>query len=303
MAELVSSNTQTLCRALVTCLGPEEIFREKGWCARQTVGRVVPTRLQKTSPSSDVPGTQQRQPRRDLTQSHDTERHSSLVRGCGEAHAQTTHGTRNTECCFLEFMEGLDDLDVKGMGVEGVTRNGDASTSTPVCTSATGMARMEHMMHPATQTSATDKSTVPAERWLSSLPASETCGATHGGGSQGGSVVAERTFARCSGPSADGALPEERVTAMEHQVGSFWRHGGFPPKIALLTDNKCSLKAAAVVTEGGGGTFMRGIFRRGNFRKGKSSQPLEIPKLTLPDAHTAPLKPPDFASGQIRHLP
>ena len=46
---------------------------------------------------------------------------------------------------------------------------------------------------------------------------------------------------------------------------------------------------------GGGGNFVRGLIRRGKFRKGNISPPSQIPKPTLPHAHTALPKPPDFA--------
>ena len=52
-----------------------------------------------------------------------------------------------------------------------------------------------------------------------------------------------------------------------------------------------------------GGNFARGLFRRGKSRRGKTSPPLQIRKLTLPRAHTARPKPPDFAGGKFRRLP
>ena len=41
---------------------------------------------------------------------------------------------------------------------------------------------------------------------------------------------------------------------------------------------------------------MQGLFCRGKFRRGETSPPLQILKLTLPHAHTALPKPPDFAT-------
>ena len=49
---------------------------------------------------------------------------------------------------------------------------------------------------------------------------------------------------------------------------------------------------------GGGGISYEDYFGGGNFGGGGISAPLQIPKLTLPHAHTALPKPPDFA-GKI----
>ena len=55
-----------------------------------------------------------------------------------------------------------------------------------------------------------------------------------------------------------------------------------------------SSRAGHTGVTGGEDNFMRGLFRRGKFRRGNFLPLLRTPKLTLPHAHTALPKPPDF---------
>ena len=54
---------------------------------------------------------------------------------------------------------------------------------------------------------------------------------------------------------------------------------------------------------GGGAYFRAVIISPVKFLEGKFSPPSQIPKLTLPHAHTALPKPPGFAREKHRHLP
>ena len=67
------------------------------------------------------------------------------------------------------------------------------------------------------------------------------------------------------------------------------------PCIGLHQDMR---RARGGGVHGVGGNVVRGLLRRGKFRRGKLPPPSQVPKLTLPHAHTALRTPPRFC-----HLP